>query len=250
MEKLIEWAEYYHNLGFKVTHINPLLNDPKKKKIYKSPTNNRHLLITENQTKNDVINLDWTNSSGIGTVLGCNNLRAIDIDFESKYKLSGETKKIDIRPLIIEILESLGLPENYSWVVITPSGGAHVIFYSPAHMFKVTKNPVSEYGENKTKALKPNIKILRRFNKLGHFELRWDLHLVLPPSIDKEGVRYKFWNQLPTVSPLNITSQDLNKFFVDFCYDEDKNKKGYNLRLNEYHTSHNFLDYTPIFFEI
>ena len=249
MEKLIEWAGYYHDLGFKVTHINPLLNDPKKKKIYKAPTNNRHLLKAQNQTKDDVLNLDWGNSSGIGTVLGCNNLRAIDVDFESKYKLSGETRKIDIRPLVIEMLKSLGLPENYSWVVITPSGGAHIIFHAPQHMFRVVKNPVSDYGENKTKAIKPNLKILNHYHKLGHFELRWDLHLVLPPSIDKDGIKYKFWNQPPKVGPLTLTSQDLNKFFVDFCFDEDGNKKGYNLRLNEYHLSHNFLDYTPVFCE-
>lgn len=249
MDKLIEWAGYYHDLGFKVTHINPLLNDPKKKKIYKAPTNNRHLLKTQNQTKDDVLNLDWKNSSGIGTVLGCNNLRAIDVDFESKYKLSGETRKIDIRPLVLEMLESLGLPENYSWVVITPSGGAHVIFHSPQHMFRVVKNPVSDYGENKTKAIKPNLKILNHYPKLGHFELRWDLHLVLPPSINKDSIKYEFWNEPPKDDPLSITSQDLNKFFVDFCFDEDGNKKGYNLRLNEYHLSHNFLDYTPVFCE-
>jgi hypothetical protein len=249
MENLIEWAEYYHDLGFKVTHINPILNDPKKKKIYKAPTNNRHFLKTQKQTKNDVLNLDWANSSGIGTVLGCKELRAIDVDFESKYKLLGETRKIDIRPLIIEMLGSLGLPDNYSWVVITPSGGAHVIFKSPPHMFKVAINPVSDYGENKTKAIKPNLKILKRYKKLGHFELRWDLHLVLPPSMDKEGIKYKFWNQPPKVEPLRVTSQDLNKFFVNFCFDVDKNKKGYNLRLNEYHLSHNFLDYTPVIYE-
>ena len=92
MENLAKWGEYYNNLGFKVTHINPLLNDPKRKKIYKAPTNNRHLLKTQKQTKEDVLSLDWENSSGIGTVLGCNNLRAIDVDFESKLKLSGETK--------------------------------------------------------------------------------------------------------------------------------------------------------------
>jgi hypothetical protein len=247
MENLAKWGEYYNNLGFKVTHINPLLNDPKRKKIYKAPTNNRHLLKTQKQTKEDVLSLDWENSSGIGTVLGCNNLRAIDVDFESKFKLSGETKEIDIRPLVIDMLKSLGLPDNYPWVIITPSGGAHVIFYSPPHMFKVSKNPVSDYGENKTKAVKPNLKILRRYDKLGHFELRWELHLVLPPSIDKDGFKYYFWNQPPKAGPLSVTSLDLNKFFSDFCFDEDGEKKGYNLRLNKYHLSHDFLDYTPIF---
>ncbi len=248
MKKLIDWGEFYYNFGFKVTNINPLLNDAKKKKIFKAPTNNRHKLKNNIQTLKEVMNLDWINSSGIGTVLGCNNLRALDIDFESKFKLTGETNNINIRPLIKKILINLNLPKDYEWVVITPSGGAHIIFYSPNHKFKLTKNNTSKYRENKTKALKPNLKILKQYPKLGHFELRWKLHLVLPPSqVDNKAI-YKFWKKIPTNAPIRISSFDLNRFFVAFCFDNDGEKIGYNLRLNDYHLNHQFLDYTPIIY--
>lgn len=250
MNNLLDFALKYHDFGFNITHINPSQNDPLKKKIFKAPTNDRQILKKRKQTKLEIESLDWKNSTGIGTVLGYNNLRALDIDFQSKYKLDGTSKSIDISRLIKEVLSILSLPENYEWVVKTPSNGFHLIFFSAKHNYDCLINSLSEHNEFKTKAFKPNLKTLKQFPHLGHFELRWDLHLVLPPSTDKEKVNYKFFNQ--STFPKNIPSHvDIDKVYklVELkCldYDKENKRRGYNLYLEKYHLEHNYIDYREI----
>ena len=250
MKDIYNYAIEYYNLGFKITYINPKENDPLKKKIYKAPSNNRIKLKNKRQLFEEIKSFNWGNATGVGTVLGFNKLRALDVDFLSKYKLNGESKKIDIYPLIIEILNLLNLPKDYEWVVRTPSNGFHIIFYCENHNYEVPINPISDFKEKKTKAFKPNSTTLKKFPHLGHFELRWDLHLVLPPSIDKEGNEYIFINStsLPLDKPKKIEIDNLYTLIREKCYDVDleSNRRGYNLFLDEYHRKHNYIDYSEI----
>ena len=248
MKDLYDYAKDYYNLGFNITYINPEENDPLKKKVYKAPSNNRIKLKNKRQLFEEIESFNWENATGVGTVLGFNKLRALDIDFLSKYKLNGESKKIDIYPLINEILNHLNLPKDYEWVVKTPSNGYHIIFYCENHEYEVPLNPVSEFKENKTKAFKPNRITLERFPHLGHFELRWDLHLVLPPSENEYGVRYSFLNstKIPNSKPNFILIDDLNELIKEKCFEIDCDRKGYNLFLDDYHKNHFYIDYGEI----
>lgn len=248
MKDIYDYAKDYYNLGFNITYINPEENDPLKKKVYKAPSNNRIKLKNKRQLFEEIESFNWENATGVGTVLGFNKLRALDIDFLSKYKLNGESKKIDIYPLINEILNHLNLPKDYEWVVKTPSNGYHIIFYCENHEYEVPLNPVSEFKENKTKAFKPNRITLERFPHLGHFELRWDLHLVLPPSENEYGVRYSFLNstKIPNSKPNFILIDDLNELIKEKCFEIDCDRKGYNLFLDDYHKNHFYIDYGEI----
>ena len=246
---MIDYALKYYDFGFNVTYINPSLNDAKRKKIYKAPSSDRFLLKNKRQNKEDIFKYKWEESSGLGLVLGYNKIRAIDIDFQSNLKTNGESLKLNIQSLIEEILIKLKLPKNYEWVVKTPSGGYHILFYCEKHNFKTEINKVSEYNELKTKALKPNQKTLSKYNGLGHFELRWDLHLVLPPSVDKFGVKYKFcYSEFPFSKPLQVDIKQIEKLFMEICLDHDvkTNRKGYNLFLSDYHVNHDYIDYKQI----
>ena len=248
MKDVYDYAIKYYNLGFNITYINPKENDPLKKKIYKAPSNNRIKLKNKRQLFKEIESFNWGNATGVGTVLGFNKLRALDVDFLSKYKLNGESKKIDIYPLIIEILNLLNLPKDYEWVVRTPSNGFHIIFYCENHKFEVPVNPISDFKEKKTKAFKPNRTTLKRYPHLGHFELRWDLHLVLPPSENELREKYSFLNsrKIPNSKPNRILIDDLYELIKEKCFETDYNRKGYNLFLDEYHQNHSYIDYSEI----
>ncbi len=115
MKDLRLWANYYYNMGFNVTHINPHLNEGKAKNIFKSPTNDRHILKNRRQTIEELNSYDWENSTGIGVVLGFNNLRAIDFDF-SRWNSDVIPEKRN--QLITLSLQLLDLPKSYEWVVL------------------------------------------------------------------------------------------------------------------------------------
>lgn len=247
-KKLRDWAEYYYNLGFNVTHIIPELNDPAKKNIYKAPTNNRQIITHRRQTIDELISYNWENSIGIGFVLGFSQIRAIDIDFSSDLKLSGKSKFIDIKPLIKEILLDLELPQEYEWTTLTPSGGAHVIFYSEEMPFETKQNTSSEFGEKKLKGLIPNKHILQKYPFLDHFEYRWHLHLNLPPSLDKNNIENKFLFEQPKCKPLYIKFDTLKKFIFKYSFEFDSRfeKEGFNLSISDYRKNHKFIDYDEV----
>jgi hypothetical protein len=248
MRILKDWSNFYYGLGFNITSINPLKNDSKTKKIFKAPTTDRQTLKNRRQTISEIKNLEWSGCSGIGTVLGFGRLRCIDIDFKSDMKISGESQNLDMFPLVSEILTILNLPSDYKWVVQTPSKGFHVIFYSDNHDFITVINPVSKQKESKTKAIKPNQHTLSKYPWFGHFELRWNYHLVLPPSIGENGNYYSFRFGIPNEIPSNISIDKINSMIRIFCLDEYQGNKGFNLRLEDYHLNHQYIDYNPVLF--
>jgi len=259
MNNLRLWANYYYNMGFNITHIVPEENIGKAKNIYKSPTNNRYKIANIRRSIEEMQSFDYENSTGIGTILGFNNLRAFDFD---KWNNQGicESK-------IIESLELLELPLDYEWVVKTPSGGFHIIFYAPYHHFPIK--------DNKTKAFTPNSNLCYNNNKCDnffkHLELRYDKHLVLPPSYREDGKKYKFYFvDAPKKLPKEISNENLKNLLDKFCftqYDTTNHLKGaYNDYLShafeevknkdsEYwgyyleYTEDEFLDFSPVYFK-
>lgn len=244
MNKLIFWANYYYNMGFNVTHIDAKKNQSAKNP-YKSATNNRYLLQNRRQELSELQSLDWENSDGIGVVLGFNNLRAIDFDFYcyewQKYKWLNEvptekTEKI-ICSIVQKALSKLKLPSNYEWVIRTPNGGFHILIYSEPHPFNIS--------QNKTKAFVPNKKYYEKYGghffndncvpRFSHLELRWDKHLVLPPSTNAESKTYQILsNNIPNNPPKVVTQDVIIALLNEFCYDEVEKESGYNLFLSIY----------------
>lgn len=276
MNDLRLWANYYYNMGFNVTHIIPHLNEGKAKNPYKSPSNDRHILKNRRQTIEELNSYDWGNSTGIGAVLGFNNLRAIDFDFHRWNRDVLPDKRNQLIHLSLQLLD---LPENYEWVILTPNGGFHIIIFSNHYSIPVK--------QGLTRAFTPNIKYYHYCDEYDisayHFrriELRWDKHLVLPPSKIEtiihqetddrsfqtpfsEMNNYVFYFQkIPKKLPHEIKESDLKNLLNEICYDEyeHSNKKGYNLHLSDYYDNNDnerieyysvgeFLDLSPIYFE-
>lgn len=248
MKKLIDWAKYYYNLGFNVTHIVPEKNHPSKK-IFKAPTNNRQLITFRRQDRDEMLSYDWDNAKGIGMVLERDNIRAIDIDHKSILKYDSDQKLSNLRNIIDDFLISVNLPTDYPWVVETPTKGFHIIIQTNDLPYSLNINPNSEYKEKQLKAFLPNRKIQKAYPSFGHFEMRWRYHLTLPPSVSKDGNQYNFINGTPNCLPQEIKIDDVLFFIEKYCFDKDIERKvnGYNLFLDDYHKKHIFLDFNSIY---
>lgn len=144
-------------------------------------------LVSKIQSMEDLLSHDWEKATGLGTVMGVNNLRSIDID------------GCDDEEFVSMLLKEFKLPEDYEWVVKTGSGkGFHIIVYSKEHSYDVSAgNNVAFFPKQEFKDI------------FDHLELRWENHIVLPPSLHISGTKYKFLsNKLPSVPPKWIGSND------------------------------------------
>jgi hypothetical protein len=237
------------------------LNEGKAKNPYKSPTNDRHILKNRRQTIEELNSYDWENASGIGVVLGFNNLRAIDFDFE---RLRGDgNNQIILNDFCRKVLELLNLPAKYEWVTYTPNDGLHILFYCDDHPFKVK--------ENLTKAFTPNENWCYLSNDLDylnftHLELRWNKHLMLSPSRIEYYKFYRFRNNhMPKFRPRQIEITNLINMLDELCcqYGIYKNEspKSYNTFWAghyQFEPSHDFLvrygfdeylDFKPVYLD-
>ena len=248
MKNLRDWAKYYYNLGFNVTHIVPEKNHPSKK-IFKAPTNNRQLITFRRQDRGEMLSYDWDNATGIGMVLERDNIRAIDIDHKSILKYDSNQKLSNLRNIIDDFLISVNLPTDYPWVVETPTKGFHIIIQTNDLPYSLNINPNSKYKEKQLKAFLPNRKIQKAYPSFGHFEMRWRYHLTLPPSISKDGNQYNFINGTPNCLPQEIKIEDVLFFIEKYCFDKDIERKvnGYNLFLDDYHKNHPHIDFKSIY---
>lgn len=213
MNDLRLWANYYYNMGFNVTHINAKKNQSAKNP-YKSATNNRFAIQNRRQKLSELQSFDWESSDGIGTVLGFNNLRAIDFDF-NLWGENIESKKVDkkMTSFIRNVLDLLHLPTNYDWTVLTPNHGFHVVFLAQDHPFKTR--------ETLTKAFTPNANYYEDFSDINrtltHLEMRWNKHLVLPPSYNKDGNAYRFWRNCPKDLPASVEMKHIMSMLNEIC---------------------------------
>lgn len=255
MKELRLWANYYYNIGFNVTHIIPHLNERKAKNPYKSPTNDRHILKNRRQTIEELNSYDWENSTGIGVVLGFNNLRAMDFDLKNWKREINEISPEYFKVFLEMILSKLNLPNNYEWVLRTPSGGFHILFYSEDHPFKVKENLTKAFTLNQYWYYK------LKQNDFSHIEFRWNKHLVLPPSLNNNQLYYNFYfNQIPKNIPKDIELSNIINLLDEICCkSKDGDAPGYNTYWSFNHNDpeakeflesygfDEFLDFTPIY---
>ena len=221
---MLIFANHYYNFGFNITHISPERNFVHKigETLLKSPSHYWEKFLTNRQQLSELHELDWRQAIGIGTVLGFNNLRALDID---------ECNDIE---LINDFLKLLGLPKNYQWVTLSGSrNGFHIIFYSQPHRYK------TEIG--KIKAFKSNA----MFNdKFKHIELRWIGHLVLPPSLHPSLNKYEFlFNSIPFEKPKNVEVNSIENLINKYC----SNKAPLNKPINSLYVDTNAEDLEEVF---
>jgi len=155
---------------------------------------------SENQSKDDIENMEWSNTTGFGVCLGIDNLRVFDLDAVEDFEV------------VDKLLVSLGLPENYPWTIQSGSGvGFHIYFRSN----DASKLLAKTWGGEKA---------VFKFNPIekthcDHIEVRWgNCQTVLPPSLHESGGIYTFYNDEPKELPSYIEPEKLieviEKYFV------------------------------------
>lgn len=199
---LLIYAKHYHSLGLNITCITNYLTEFNfnKKTLTKTSYKDYKNLENERQSINELQSLDWENATGLGLVIGYNNLRVIDIDGCSNESI------------LEEILDVLELPKYYDWVVKSGShNGFHIIFYCE-------KDFIAQRGWNtknaKIEALSSNLEYRDVFEKM---EFLWEHHLTLPPSIHKSTLNYEFLNDtFPKNEPQKVNFQKIKKVIDKF----------------------------------
>lgn len=197
------FANHFYNFGFNITHISETRKEfhHDMQDVLKSPSHKCEDYLENRQQLSELHSFDWKDTSGLGVILGYNNLRALDID------------GCDDIETINHFLEILQLPFDYEWVVRSGSNnGFHIIFYCENHQH----NDFSE----KSIVLASNLDFK---NKFKHIELRWFGHLVLPPSRHASSYRYEFLTKkIPYGTPLSIKLKNINQLIKKYCSENRK----------------------------
>ena len=166
------------------------------------------------QTVKDIEKMDWGSATGIGVVMGINNVRCFDID------------GIENTDLINELLSDLGLPASYPWVIQSGSGqGYHIYFscelHTPFSPLERVLNLLDEIGgEKAVYKLK-----MQTENICHHLEFRVkDCQTLLPPSKHPSGGIYNYINNEPTEPPQITELQKVINCIKKHCITEKRSK--------------------------
>lgn len=160
---------YHEKFDFNISCISSEINQYNRNdNVLKAPNHEWVELQNNRQTKSEINNYDWHKATGLGIILGYNNIRALDIDYCLDFSL------VDI------FLKELELPDDYEWVIKSGSEkGFHILFYCDDY-----EQAHDGYGRVSYMSKKDF-----NFRKI---DLMWDGHLVLPPTIHKENNNYTF----------------------------------------------------------
>jgi hypothetical protein len=158
------------------------------------------------QTIDDIENMDWSNVSGIGVVMGISDLRCFDID------------GIENPDLIKELLIDLGLPEDYPWVIQSGSGSGYHIYF----IVKIDEN--NSELLNAIGGIKAVYKLkMIRDGQCHHLEYRSkECQTLLPPSLHPSGGVYNFVNNDPTEAPIEVELQRVISCLKKHCLTEKR----------------------------
>lgn len=197
------FANHFYNFGFNITHISETRKEFHRymQDVLKSPSHRCEDYLENRQQLSELHSFDWRNASGLGVILGYNNLRALDIDGSDDIET------------INHFLSILQLPNNYEWVVRSGSNnGFHIIFYCENHRYA--------FFSEKAIALASNLEFK---NKFKHIEFRWFGHLVLPPSRHASSCQYEFLTKkIPYGAPLRIKLKNLDQLIKKYCSENRK----------------------------
>jgi len=216
--RLLTMATYYHAMGMDLTIIQ---GHGDEEKSYKNPGICNPFPVSgilNNQSNgvSSLFNQNWKIATGIGISLGHSHIRAIDVD-QIDYNCqilsvdeNGNQYFDRIGGVLTKVLEELGLPTDYPWVVKSGSEiGFHVFFETDdidEEINSISFTPNDDYCSD---WFGPHFKWM---------ELHWNGHLVLPPSIHYSGTEYTFRHrQLPAIAPSNICLSKLNNMINHFC---------------------------------
>jgi hypothetical protein len=191
---LSDYAKAFHGYGFNLTAIRP---ENKKR-----PLGGWKQLLTERQDLKEINAHDWARCSGVGGVTGVNNIRCIDIDGAEDNRG------------VAHLLTRLGLGENYEWVVKSGSGRGY-------HIWVTSESFPAEYAFN---SQVQDFKALSG-RGFGHLELRWNQHIVLPPSEHESGGWYSFSNcKFPSAAPSEVDANDIIRAVLEICEDPNRGR--------------------------
>ncbi len=198
---------YYHNLDMNLTMVQGRYPN---KASFKAPIVKDGMLLEElynsKQKTSTLLRQDWINASGMGLVLGWNDLRALDFDNFTSYVFGDcDYSQDEMRDHIASCLVLLGLPKDYQWVVWSGSKrGFHIIIR--VKDFEERESSPTSYG------------YYPYFSTSKRIELRWKGHLILPPSIHNSGETYNFFNdQIPTTGPAYIDLGKIDNLLDYYC---------------------------------
>ena len=155
---------------------------------------------TRRQTKEEARTLPWHKAGGVGIISGPGAWRCIDIDDCETFTV------------VQKILDALGIPHSYCWVVKSGSGrGWHIWIRCAGEL---------PPGLLTAKSGEPGVLTGLPRNELAfdHLELRWErCQTVLPPSQHASGGRYQFLNGTPEGPPLDVAAKRLAKALRIVC---------------------------------
>ncbi|MDD3558060.1 MAG: bifunctional DNA primase/polymerase [Melioribacteraceae bacterium] len=167
------------------------------------------------QTEDDIEKMNWSGSTGLGGVQGINDWRCLDLDAVEDFE-------------IVElILQELGLPEKYCWVVQSGSGeGFHIYIRSPhpSPLPEGEGNPFHRIGGEKAvykfklKPVSPSESRGRKDDYCKHIELRWmNCQTALPPSMHESGGIYNFYFDNPEEKPTYVDLDKVIECLEKYC---------------------------------
>lgn len=150
------------------------------------------------QTEDDIEKMNWSGSTGLGGVQGINDWRCLDLDAVEDFE-------------IVElILQGLGLPEKYCWVVQSGSGeGFHIYIRVKENAERLDKLG----GDKAVYKFK-----LKKDNYCKHLELRWkNCQTALPPSMHESGGIYNFYFGNPEEPPSYVELDKVIECLEKYC---------------------------------
>lgn len=207
-------ATYYHSMGM---NIAPIYGHEDNPSSFKKPGVDISKWHKERQSVEDIMSFNWVDATGIGLITGFNGIRAIDIDGVKddfltdffKYRFLGK------------LLEDLGLPVDYEWLVLSGSGnGCHIIFRNDDIPEMILENYSFQPGSFSEGYL------VHRYCAFERLEISWNYFLVLPPSCsalkpNKESYGFWNWGVLPQKGPSYISNESLANMLFKWCaYDQ------------------------------
>ena len=174
---------------------------------YKTPAIDEHSnFFSQFINGHDVLNsdYDWGKSTGICLCLGCNDYWCITVIFNKFFH-----HNVDVKSIHNEILNLLSLPQDYAWIVWSSDlESLSVIFRSQT----VNREPLSDgelYFETE--------------NGTGSISicLKTKGFTMLPPSIDKNGFMYDFYDREPDDIPQIVSVDNVVNLLINYFSIED-----------------------------
>ena len=208
-------AQLYIRHGFTITTIEGKETD---RQSWKKDV--AHISVTKEISKTS-----FDNCTGIGIMLGeKSDVHALDFDNlnaciseDIKAVINGKEQKGYLRTFLDEVLNMLGLPPDYPWIVFSGSyKGLHILFRCD-ELDKTLSITCCSFQE-------PGYYTGKQCN-FERVELRWKCHLVLPPSLhlsvdaeSGEHNRYVFANiTVPLQAPSKVSIDGINKYLTNKC---------------------------------